>query len=175
MVGADIIRPKALYQKYVLRVIKHPHPPRRGDACVLARSYTVEPFDDGCRKKGRCRMAYRPCIHANLFAIHDTKCQFMLSLITIHAPKVQFILYFYGWRVIKNITTPQSALLTAPLTQGSLLMTDAVWHVRHNLYASKGCISRSEGSYNDALHHITAPQESFHCLRMQTLAYPSYH
>ena len=33
----------------------------------------------------------RHILHANLFAIHDTECQFMLSMITIHAPKVQFI------------------------------------------------------------------------------------
>ena len=40
-------------------------------------------------------------------AIHDTECQFMLSLITIHAPKVQFIVC---------VCKP--------------------WHVRHNLHAN---------------------------------------
>ena len=36
-------------------------PPRRGDACVLARSYTVEPFDDGLWWKG-CKKYNNPSV-----------------------------------------------------------------------------------------------------------------
>ena len=32
--------------------------------------------------------------------------QFMLSVITIHAPKVQFIFHYHGGRVITDKTTP---------------------------------------------------------------------
>ena len=48
----------------------------------------------------------RHILHANLFAIHDTECQFIHPKDEIHDAKHQFILHFYGGRVVTDKTTP---------------------------------------------------------------------
>ena len=57
--------------------------------CSICASHSICSYGT---RKGRCRMAYRPCIHANLFAIHDTKCQFIHPKDEIHDAKHQFML-----------------------------------------------------------------------------------